>query len=85
MHHFNETETQWTYRGPWAFYLLQNYFTYFNINLQRVGRPVTCYIYVLLVTFLQTYLSLGGGSVAVTRWVSSVGLDGRAQERLISV
>ena len=20
MHHFNETETQWTYRGPWAFY-----------------------------------------------------------------
>ena len=21
MHHFNETETQWTYRGPWAFYL----------------------------------------------------------------
>ena len=20
--HFNETETQWTYRGPWAFYLL---------------------------------------------------------------
>ena len=20
MHHFNETETQWTYRGSWAFY-----------------------------------------------------------------
>ena len=20
MHHFKETETQWTYRGPWAFY-----------------------------------------------------------------
>ena len=20
MHHFNETETQWTDRGPWAFY-----------------------------------------------------------------
>ena len=22
MHHFNDTETQWTYRGPWAFYFL---------------------------------------------------------------
>ena len=22
MHHFKETETQWTYRGPWAFYFV---------------------------------------------------------------
>ena len=22
MHHFNETETQWTDRGPWAFYFV---------------------------------------------------------------
>ena len=64
-------------------FLLQNYFTHFNITLQRVGQPVNCYIYMFywcdrLVTFLQTGLSLGGRSVAVTRWVSSVGLDGRA-------
>ena len=24
MHHFNETETQLTYRGPWAFYYSQH-------------------------------------------------------------
>ena len=23
MHHFNETEAQWTYRGPWAFYFIR--------------------------------------------------------------
>ena len=28
--------------------------------------------------FLQTYFILGGGGVAVIRWVSSVGIDGRA-------
>ena len=29
MHHFNEAETQWTYRGPWAFYF------YFDKNFSK--------------------------------------------------
>ena len=29
MHHFNETGTQWTDRGPWAFYLFNVFFVCF--------------------------------------------------------
>ena len=32
MHHFNETETQWTDRGPWAFYLSYHISIFLFIN-----------------------------------------------------
>ena len=34
MHHFIETETQWTYRGPWAFYSMCPKYERYGITLR---------------------------------------------------
>ena len=61
MHHFNETETQWTYRGPWAFYstwtTVTMYFYHWNkvlLSFKESGYEIS----VMYWPFITGYMSM---------------------------